>query len=146
MLLSPFRFLLQFSDRLRHRRRKRLWHPDLAAGRRGEDLAHRFLQRRGYTIVARNYRARSGMAELDIVAREGETVAVVEVKTRSGGEHGPPERAIGSDKRRKLFRGAREYIRRSGAEWSQVRFDVVTVILTRPPAIEHYRDVFPLAE
>ncbi len=145
MLLSPFRLLLLLSDRLRHQRRKRIWHADLASGRRGEDIAHRYLRRRGYTIIARNYRARSGVSELDIIAREGETVAIVEVKTRSRGDHGPPERAIGSEKRRKLFRGAREYVRRCGADWSHVRFDIITVVLTDPPAIEHYRDVFPLS-
>ena len=139
-----FQFLLQFSDELRHRRRKRKWNANLAIGRRGEDLAHRYLRRQGLIITARNYRALSGAAELDLVAREGEKLVIVEVKTRTSSAYGPPDRAISEQKRRKLFRGARDYIRRAGIEWSRLRFDIVTVVLTNPPEIAHYRDVFPL--
>ena len=57
-------------DRLRDVKRRRVWDRDLAAGRRGEDLAHRYLRREGFTIVARNYRLSSGEAEADLIARE----------------------------------------------------------------------------
>ena len=120
-------------DKLRDRR---LRNP----GRRGEDLAHRFLKRHGYTIVARNYRLASGEAEADLIAWDGETLAIVEVKSRETGEYGPPERAIGEQKRRHLLRVARAYARRIDLDWERVRFDVVTVILSRPPEIQLYRD------
>lgn len=97
-------------------------------------------------IVARNHRSLSGAAELDLVAREGEKLVIVEVKTRSSAAYGPPDRAIGEAKRRKLFRGARDYARRAGVDWSLVRFDVLTVVLSAPPRIEHYRDVYPLRQ
>lgn len=139
-----FRFLYQFADNLRHQRRKRLWKPALAAGRRGEDLAHRYLQKQGFLIVARNYRARSGVAELDIVAREGETLVFVEVKSRTTDAFGSPDRAVGPDKRDRLFRGAADYLRRAGADWSGVRFDIVNVVLSTPLSIQHIRDVFPV--
>jgi len=100
-------------DQLRHARRQRTWDPDLAAGRRGEDLAHRYLRREGYTIVARNYRLSSGEAEADLIARQGEDLVIVEVKTRASSEYGPPERAVSPEKQRHLIRVAREYARKT---------------------------------
>jgi putative endonuclease len=126
-------------DWLRHVRRTRTWTPSLAAGRRGEDLAHRFLQRQGFIVVARNYRMASGAGEADLVAWEKDTLAVVEVKSRGSGEFGPPERAIGEEKRAHMLRVARDYAARSGTPWEQVRLDVVTVLLTRPPLIGLFR-------
>jgi putative endonuclease len=132
-----------FFDWLRDLGRKRLWTADLANGRRGEDLAHRFLRRRGYIIVARNYRLAAGDAEADIIAREGGELAIIEVKSRVSDTFGPPDRAIGEDKRRHLLRVAREYARKTETPWEQVRFDVVTVILGKPPKIELFRNALP---
>ncbi len=123
------------SDWLRHVRRRRVWSADLAAGRRGEDLAHRFLRRQGFTIVARNYRLAAGDAEADIIAWEGDRLVFVEVKSRETARYGPPERAIGAEKRAHLLRVAREYTRKTETPWERVRFDVVTVILTGPPQL-----------
>jgi putative endonuclease len=100
----------------------------LAFGRRGEDLAHRFLRRRGYTIVARNYRLASGEAEADLIAWEGDALVIVEVKARRSGEFGPPERAIGEAKRAHLRRVARAYARKTDTPLECVRFDEVTVV------------------
>ena len=119
-----------------------MWTPDLAAGRRGEDLAHRFLRKQGYVIVARNYRLASGEAEADLIAREGEDLVIVEVKTRATAEFGPPERAVSPEKQRHLIRVAREYARKADIAWEHVRFDVVSVILSRPPEITLLRRVF----
>jgi putative endonuclease len=126
-------------DWLRHLRRRQVWSPDQAAGRRGEDLAHRYLRRRGFIIVARNYRLPSGDAEADIIAREGDILAFVEVKSRHSIDFGPPDRAVGDRKRAHLLRVARHYTRKTQTPWEQVRFDVVTVILSRPPRIELIR-------
>ncbi len=136
--------LYKFADACRHRRRKRLWAADLATGRRGEDLAHRYLQELGFIVVARNYRPRPGGPELDIIAWDGATLVFVEVKTRYSDEHSAPERAIDGFKRQQLFRGARDYVRRAGLAWSSVRFDIVSVLLSERPQITHYRDVFSL--
>ena len=130
-------------DSLRHRKRERMMSPDLALGRRGEDLAHRFLRRQGFTIVARNYRLASGDAEADLIAHEGDEVAIVEVKTRTSSEHGPPDRAIGPDKQRHLTRVAREYSRKANIPWERIRFDVVTVVLSARPEITLFRKAFP---
>jgi putative endonuclease len=137
------RTLGTFLDHLRHLRRQRIWTPDQAAGRRGEDLAHRFLRRQGFTIIARNYRLPSGDAEADLVAREGGDLVFVEVKSRETADFGPPERAIGEEKRRHLLRVAREYTRKTQIPWEQVRFDVVTVILSHPPQIALHRQALP---
>jgi putative endonuclease len=135
--------ILEFSDWLRHVARKRRWASTLALGRRGEDLAHRYLRAQGFTIVARNYRLASGDAEADLIAWEGETLVFVEVKTRESANFGPPERAIGEDKHRHLMRIAREYTRKTRTPWSRVRFDVVSVVLASPPGIVLFRNALP---
>jgi len=127
-------------DALRHVRRRNLWTSNAANGRRGEDLAHRFLKRQGFVIIARNYRLASGDAEADLIARDGDDLVIVEVKTREHAGFGPPERAIGEEKRLHLLRVARAYARRTETSWEHVRFDVVTVILATPPQISHFRD------
>jgi putative endonuclease len=135
--------ILRFSDWLRHLLRRRRWTPTLALGRRGEDLAHRFLRAKGFIIVARNYRLASGDAEADLIAWEGETLVFVEVKSRESADFGPPERAIGEEKRRPLLRIAREYTRKTVTSWDRIRFDVVSVVLKKPPVIEHFRNALP---
>ena len=135
--------ILSFCDWLRDIARRRKWTPAQALGRRGEDLAHRYLRRRGFTIVARNYRLPSGDAEADLIAWEAETLVFVEVKSRETADFGPPERAIGEEKRKHLLRIAREYTRKTETPWDRIRFDVVTVVMTRPPVIELYRDALP---
>ena len=116
------------ADRLRDAARRRRSNATAALGRRGEDLAHRFLRKQGYVIVARNYRLASGDTEGDLIAWEGETLVIVEVKTRASGEYGSPDRAIGEDKRRHLRKIARVYARKTDTPLEQVRFDQVSVI------------------
>jgi putative endonuclease len=132
--------LLALVDRLRDRARRGVWTHDQALGRRGEDLAHRFLRRAGFVIVARNYRLAAGDAEADIIARDGDALVIVEVKTRASEEFGPPDRAIGHDKQRALRRVAREYARKCGVDESTLRCDVVTVVTTPQVTIQHFRD------
>ena len=124
------------SDALRHRLRPP------AAGRLGEDLAHRYLRHCGCTIVARNYRPRSGGGEIDLVAWHGGALVFVEVKTRATAEFGAPERAVDAEKERFLRRAARDYARRAEVDWRKVRFDIVSIVLTDPPLIEWYPDAF----
>ena len=136
------RSLYRFADVLRERSRRRTLNPDQALGRRGEDLAHRFLQRAGMVVVARNYRMASGAGEIDLVGREGDALVFVEVKSRRSDTYGAPERAIGHEKQSSVVRAAREYARHAAVPWEQVRFDVVTVVFSTPPAITHFRDAF----
>ena len=134
--------LYEFADVLRQHGRRRHLTADHALGRRGEDIAHRYLQRSGIIIVARNYRMASGAGEVDLIGWEGEALVFVEVKSRQTDEYGAPDRAIGAGKQSSLFRAAREYARHAEVPWENVRFDVVTVVFTTPPSVTHYRDVF----
>jgi putative endonuclease len=128
-------------DVIRHWGRSRRWTQSLAAGRRGEDLAHRFLRSQGYTIVARNYRLASGDAEADLIAWERDTLVVVEVKSRASVDFGPPERAFDAEKQQHLLRAARQYARRRNVPMESVRFDLVTVLLSDPPELKLFRGV-----
>jgi putative endonuclease len=127
--------IYRFADALRRRSRA------TDHGRLGEDMAHRYLRSRGCTIVARNYRPRSGTGEIDMVAWHGEKLVFVEVKTRSSTEFGQPDRAVDTEKRQHLARAARDYARRAGVGWDRTRFDIVAVVL-RPRHIEWIRDAF----
>lgn len=107
--------------------------PHLRLGARGERVASRALRRAGYRVVARNYRGGPGRsdAEIDIVAWEGTTLAVVEVKTRCGGFGRPMERVDG-EKRKRLRKAANRMFRRESARrrippGSRLRMDVVEV-------------------
>lgn len=118
--MNPFQALGRVADRIRY-----AVHRD--EGQRGEDLAHRYLRRRGFTVVARNWRPPQGGGEIDIVAWDGETLVFVEVKTRVSDLWGAPERAIDPEKMDSLRRAARDYSRRSGVEESNTRFDVIAI-------------------
>jgi putative endonuclease len=135
-------WLLRLSDALRDSGRKRSWPADQAAGRRGEDLAHRYLEGRGMTVVARNWQPSAGPGEIDLVAWEGDRLVFVEVKARGCDEFGAPERNVDAGKREALERAARNYARRAGVAWERVRFDLVGVVLGDPPAISHRKDAF----
>ena len=102
----------------------------------------RFLERRKYVIVARNYRPRAGFGEIDLVGWDRETLVFIEVKTRSSDDTGSPERAVDREKRRHLERTARDYARRANVAFDCVRFDVVSILGLDPPRIELFRDAF----
>jgi putative endonuclease len=135
-------WLLRLSDAVRDRGRRRFWTPDQATGRRGEDLAHRYLERRGMTVVARNWQPSVGQGEIDLVAWEGERLVFVEVKARSSDDFSAPERNVDAQKRDAVTRAARNYARRAGVDWERVRFDLVSVVFSDPPAISHRKDAF----
>lgn len=96
-------------------------------GRRGERLAYWHLRQAGYTVVARNQRLRPGEGELDMVAWDGPVLAFVEVKTRSSGEAGPPEIAVGPEQRRRILESAQTYLRRIQNREVCYRFDIASV-------------------
>jgi len=112
-------------------------------GRWGEKLASRFLKRQGYRVLARNVALPVG--ELDIVAREGEELVFVEVKTRRSEEFGGPLGAVGAAKQRKIIQAARCYLAAHRLGECPCRFDVVGVTRGKEgedPEVELVRGAF----
>ncbi|MCL6546987.1 MAG: YraN family protein [Bryobacteraceae bacterium] len=134
--------LLRTLDWIRHKLRCRAVPPAQALGERGEDLAHRFLRAHGMFVVARKYRPPNAPGEIDLVCWDRDTLVFVEVKSRSTDEFGAPGRAVDAAKRNALIDAAGHYVRRAGASWDSVRFDVVEVLLGRSVQIEHHRNAF----
>jgi len=109
-------------------------------GDRGERAAARYLRRAGLRIVTRGYHTLWG--EIDLVARDGEFVVFVEVKTR---RTGVPAEAVTLEKQRRLTMAALHFLRRHDLLEQRCRFDVVAIVWAdgrRPPEIEHIRDAF----
>ena len=95
-------------------------------GATGEDLACRHLTVKGYAILARNFRCRSG--EVDVIARDGGTVVFVEVKERRGASHGAGHEGVTFGKRRRVIRAARLFAASRGYPEAQLfRFDVISI-------------------
>ncbi len=92
---------------------------------RGEEGAVAYLRDRGYRIITRNWRCRLG--EIDIVARDGETLVFVEVKSRRSSAFGTPQAAVDGRKQRKLSLVALQYLQNGRVKPGPARFDVVAV-------------------
>lgn len=117
----------------------------IETGRRGEDAAAAFLTRIGMDVEDRNWRSAAG--EIDIVARDGGTLVIVEVKTRRSERAGTAEDAVSLAKQRRIVRLAREYQASHRDAPEAVRFDVVAIrVLAEDRALlRHYRDAFRVA-
>ena len=109
-------------------------------GHRGEDLAAKELERRGYRIVERRCR----LGEIDLVAKDGDILVVVEVKARSRSDYGPAIDAVDARKRRKLIQLAEVYLKSHRLRGISVRFDVVgvTALPDRRPTLQVIRGAF----
>ena len=113
----------------------------LLPGASGEGLACRHLESRGYAILARNFRCRSG--EIDVVARSGAATVFVEVKERGGPGHGAGHEAVTFGKRRRILRAARLYAAARGLSETPLRFDVISIDWSSgEPRIRHDEDAF----
>ncbi|MGM0651442.1 MAG: YraN family protein [Bacillota bacterium] len=98
-------------------------------GQKGEEAAREYLKEQGYSIVDNNYRCRLG--EIDIIARDGNTVVIVEVRTKTGLAFGRPEESITRDKARKLHRLALQYLQSHYQREISSRIDLVAVMVDR---------------
>jgi len=114
----------------------------LALGRSGEDIACRYLLGRGYEILARGFRMFRG--EIDIVARDGETIVFVEVKARADESHGRPEESVTPGKQRQIRRIAQGYLVGHPSPGVDCRFDVIAILFRGPDddRLEHFVDAF----
>lgn len=115
----------------------------LSLGKKGEDLAIAQLQVLKYKILERNYKCALG--EIDIIAREKDTLVFVEVKTRTTRDFGGPAAAVNERKQRQLSKVALTYLNQKKITEMPARFDVVAVELIPPaPRIEVIRNAFEL--
>ena len=113
--------------------------PRSGLGHRGEEIACQFLGEKGYEILATNYRCRWG--EVDIVARDGEELVFVEVRTRHSVAYGIPEESLTPAKVRRLLTTSRHYLQQHADAETGWRVDLVCVRLTpdrRLERIDHF--------
>ena len=109
----------------------------------GEREAARYLRRRGYRILHRQYRNRGG--EIDLIACDGDTIVFVEVKTRRGVEQGAPFEFVTADKQRRMTRAAMMYLKQTRQLEQRSRFDVVSLVWppgVLRPEIQHFQHAF----
>jgi putative endonuclease len=115
-------------------------------GVRGETYAYWYLRRNGYVMIARNFTHRGLKGEIDLVGYDGETLAFVEVKTRTAASDvfGSPEDAVTLEKQRKLSHMARQFIREYRARNVPFRFDILAIEAPpgRRPAIRLHKGAF----
>ena len=116
-----------------------------AFGASGEDMAEKHLKTLGYRILERNYRTQAG--ELDIIAKDGDVIVFVEVKSRRGLSFGEPELAVNFHKQRQLTRAAWMYLTRARSYNAPCRFDVVGIYKDGGGTkVKVLKDAFELSE
>lgn len=113
-------------------------------GSQGEKVAADFLRKKGYTVICKNFRCRSG--EVDIIAREGKVLIFVEVKTRRSDSFGSPAAAVTPRKQQQIAKAALEYLARENLFDTEARFDVVSILVAADgkPRIELIQNAFEL--
>jgi putative endonuclease len=113
-------------------------------GGQGESIAARFLRGLGYKILVRNYK--SGVGEIDIIARDGDMLVFVEVKTRRY-DQPTPEEQVNPAKQRQLTKAAKVYVSRYGFPQPPSRFDVVAIVWPEgaAPEVRHIKSAFEAA-
>ncbi len=112
-------------------------------GKRGEEIALRFLKKQGYRIIKTNYVCKLG--EIDIIAKEKDTVAFIEVKTRTSTLFGTPELSVTPFKQMQLSKSALYFLKEKKLDEIKARFDVVSILLGgNEERIELIRDAFDL--
>ena len=121
-------------------------------GNFGEDKACEFLENNGISVIKRNYHARMG--EIDIIAKDGDTIVFVEVKTRSVDQnfdsslYSPPSKAVTKTKQKHLIDAAMVYLKASKSSKKQPRMDVIEVLIDKNTkdvlSINHIRNAYGL--
>jgi len=115
-------------------------------GQRGEEAAYFYLRRRGYVMVARNFRSAHSRGEIDLVGWDADVLCFIEVKTRTTHDVKPAETAVDRDKQRSLIAVARDYLRHTALP-CQWRFDILSVYYeshSSRPQFELFQNAFPV--
>jgi len=116
-------------------------------GRRGEEDAYFYLRRRGYIMVARNYRSPHYRGEIDLIGWHKDVLCFIEVKTRTTRDVKPAEAAVDAKKQRELIAVAREYLRHLSSQ-PRWRMDVISVYYDGPSGrtrFELFQDAFTVS-
>lgn len=109
-------------------------------GKQGEALALTHLRKEGFEILKTNWRC--GPLEIDIIAKDGDQLVIVEVKTRHSEQFGEPEALVNKKKQRYLAQAANEYILQSDY-MGETRFDIIGVLITpQQCCVNHVKDAF----
>lgn len=114
----------------------------LYLGSQGEKAAVDFLKDNGYKILAKNYKTKLG--EIDIIARDKDTLTFIEVKTRYSDRWGLPSEAISQTKQRQISKAAIMFLKENGFLDKKARFDVVSVVWEDNPKLELIKNAFEL--
>ena len=102
---------------------------NIILGKTGEGIAVAHVRKLGYRILARNYRRRFG--EIDIIAKDGDTLVFIEVKTRKTQNYGTPFEALTLHKQQQISKVALDYMTQKKVENCNIRFDVVAVLMDK---------------
>ncbi len=94
-------------------------------GQWGEDVACRYLSRKKYRIIEKNYRLKTG--EIDIIAQKDEYIVFIEVKTRSSNQYGRPSQAVSDFKKKRIVKTALQFICEKKMLNQSIRFDIVEI-------------------
>jgi len=111
-----------------------------ARGMRAEDVAVRRLEKAGYQVIERNFSCKLG--EIDLIARHGDQLVFVEVRSRHGKEAVDPVYSVNTRKQRKIIKAAQYYLTTRYTQYPVCRFDVVIVTLCTPPDVVVLQDAF----
>lgn len=116
----------------------------LALGKLGEDLAFKKIRRLGYKKIIRNYRCPLG--EIDLIARDSDTLVFIEIKTRKGKSISYAKEAVDARKRRQISKVALAYMKANNCLETKARFDVVAInVKGGNTRIEVIKNAFELA-
>ena len=114
---------------------------NLKTGNLGEDIAKRFLEKKGYKIISQNFKTK--YSEIDLITRKKDFLVFVEVRTRVGDNFGSPEETINKEKRWRLKRGAQAFV--AFNDWKgPFRIDAVCIVLNEDHKVDqfhHYENI-----
>jgi putative endonuclease len=108
-------------------------------GQKGEEIAAKYLEDKGYSILEKNWRFKN--LEADIIATTSKILVIAEVKTRKSNYFGEPETFVNKQKQKNLIKTAQEYIERNKLDL-EVRFDIISIIMNDSSSVKHIEDAF----
>lgn len=115
---------------------------NLIKGNLGEKIAEKYLTSKGYRVLEKNYRIKTG--EIDLIALKNNLLVFVEVKARTGLSYGYPYEAVHRQKQRKIIKTALYYMKSKNMNLYQPRFDIVEVYLGNKKGVNHIENAFSI--